>query len=774
MPSTELVHQDELTIPKSMYVTQPFDSSFHSEWFKKPVKLLTGVLSSTDLADTFTVIKHPKSTLDQEVYQKKWEGYGYWRGTIIYTLQVNASPFQAGLYALSYLPVCGPFGNSTLYTRWINSHYNTLMQRSQLPHVEIDLSQHTSCTLVVPYVSPYDKIPLRKTSGMDPYFDIGNVNIWPISPLNVGAGQDSTAGFTLWAHMEDVHLEVPVYPQSGLKGRGRKMPMDKEQGTKNIGPVTSALTTLGKVSGVLAKVPLLNQIAAPAAWALDIAAGVSGAFGWSKPTNLDVQRRIQKDLMYGMQHVDSSDNSKVLALFENNTIEILPGFGGTDQDELTLDSFLTRPTILQKFLWESTQTSNINLASVDFNPNILEIATSQDGVIVHNMTPLCLMSQYFSYWRGDFVFTLHLIKTKLHSGRLEISFVPYTTYTTPALTPQDGRPYEWREIIDVRDQEKWTFRIPYHFFKSYRPIGGSYFNSLGLVIITVLDELVAPSTASQSIEGVIWVQAAPGFEFAVPRSSTIVPTYGLTPVYTQSGLLGQNSTTYDTMFGNSNAVTDEENDHARKAIGEKVTSLRQLLRVARFMTVLDPDLLTPVTGTTGLSPYVYPVMTRFAGVTTLPEFCGDLMSTLGLCYAMSRGGIRIKTVTDTTGLVMQTLVNRTVDTNSPAFYVVAGTTFTGNGASFANSVSAISSVSDRGGTESVIPAYGMTHSRSSSACVYDKTQGIAVNTSIPPIFLELTTSNARVLRIIRGGADDFNLGLFVSIPPMTFINPTPT
>lgn len=738
-----------------------------NEWFAKPVKILTGVFSATDIASTFTTIKHPNTALYNDVYARKWSGYGYWRGTIIYTLQVNASPFQAGIYALSYLPVCG--AHQTSYTRWVNAHYDGLWCRSQLPHVALDVSHDTSAVLRVPYAHSNNLVALDQAAGtIRDFQNIGDVNIWPISPLTVGAGQDATAGFTLWAHMEDVHLEVPVAPQSGYvpkknsKAMVKRMPADKERDTKNIGPISSAAIGFGNGFRSLARIPLLTVMAEPAAWAMDIAAGVASVFGWSKPTNLDVQRRVQKDLMYGMQHVDSSDNSKTLALFQNNTVEVLPGFSGTDCDEMTIDSIVTRPFINDKTTWAVTSTAGTLLESFEVGP-YYSVATTRDGLGVVYDSPLAMVANYFQYWRGDICFTIQLAKTNMHSGRLEITYTPYTSYSIPATPTSDQRSYQWREIIDIREESKFTFRVPFHFFRSYRPCtSAGSFGKAGIIRVYVLDELVAPTTAPQTIDVITWIYGAPGFEFAVPRASGNMPVWGLTPVYTQSALTAMEGPEYTYTLGNSLPVDDHQNEHARKCIGEKVTSLRQLCRVSRFMLNMQGT-ETATASIQGMQPFCFPVITRLAGVTTTPNFGGDLMSMLGACYALSRGGVRIKTMSDTSGLAITYLRIRQSDSAQPAFYTDTGT-FNGNLASVTNAVAAISSVSDRGGTEVAIPAYGPCHTRANADCIFDATLGMTLNRSNPPIFYESITSQPRLFRVIRGGADDFNMGLFVSVP----------
>lgn len=360
-----------------------------------------------------------------------------------------------------------------------------------------------------------------------------------------------------------------------------------------------------------------------------------------------------------------------------------------------------------------------------------------------------------------------MVKTRMHSGRVVVTFTPKVNFTSPPTVSLDNSVYEWREIVDIRDLNKMCFTIPYHGFRSYRPTFDS-FESLGTVTIHVLDELVAPSTASQTLEIVCWVSAAEGFELAVPKRFEAMPLVGLPVIATPQSAFGNEpgKNLFCSNIGNSISAIDKDNEHARKCIGERVTSLRQLLRVSRILTT---DIIrSDSTAAFIVNPFIFPVFRYDAGSIVSPMFYGDMMSTLGSIFALSRGGVRIKFIDkNLAGISYSYLYTDPSQGLVEGMYIQSQTPIPYSG-DLSNTVFSLSDTRDRMGTEVTVPAYGSCHSRSNAAALCTDDVGIYVNSSIPPVFLRQFTTSTRTVNMVRSGADDFDMGLFVSIPPMFF------
>jgi hypothetical protein len=60
--------------------------------------------------------------------------------TLKFTIAVNADPFQQGRYILAWVPLAGAAHDGTKYGLTINQKLCSLVQRTTVPHVEIDLN----------------------------------------------------------------------------------------------------------------------------------------------------------------------------------------------------------------------------------------------------------------------------------------------------------------------------------------------------------------------------------------------------------------------------------------------------------------------------------------------------------------------------------------------------------------------------------------------------------------------------------------------------------
>lgn len=81
-----------------------------------------------------------------------------------------------------------------------------------------------------------------------------------------------------------------------------------------------------------------------------------------------------------------------------------------------------------------------------------------DSDSINELQPTILnyISSFFVYWTGSLVYTFRFVKTDYHSGRIEISFHPFTNDVR-----KDRINYAYRAVIDLRDTTEVSLTIPY-------------------------------------------------------------------------------------------------------------------------------------------------------------------------------------------------------------------------------------------------------------------------------------------------------------------------
>lgn len=746
------------------------------DFLAKPVALQTGVLSSTDTVSTFPFLLLPYGPLFDTMYKSKVSGFLGFRATMVFRLVINANRFQQGRYMLAFVPSCGAdvFAN-TGNLRYL-AHTNTLVQRTQLPRIELDLACDTEGTLRIPYTSVQNFYPLRATSLATGFGSWGKAQVFPYSPLVAPTGS-TTCPYTVFMHFEDVELISATVPQSG-RMMSRKSLSEKEQSSKGIGPIQSSLIKVSQASALFKPVPMISSYASGLSWLADIGASAAGIFGWAKPRNLDVQKKTYRETMPGIYHTDVSDVGQSLSLSSRNAVDVMPGFSSTDVDEMDFSFIATTPAWYSTTDWITSQPVGTELMSLDVAPQGYQLSrTLLGGVIVNDYTPCAFVADYFTYWRGSMVFTLKLVKTEFHSGRLAIAFFPSETALSTASNSLALSQYAHREIIDVREMNEITFKVPFVSSTPYRANIGSAAPT-GVVKVYVLNALAAPAAVSSTCKILLEVAAGPDIEFAVPHLNTNAAVLAATP---QSGTMMSKDTAdvcriEDTTIGCS-TTSDDRSLNAAACIGEKITSFRTLLK----STALLNYTLTPDSANKFLLIRPYFASVYYNSLTNpFPIQVGDLYSTLSMIFGMSRGGVRLKVLTDASKnsaypsvAYLESLQSSDTYTATSIWYPSA--TAAGGGTNTLNRFNGVPLTMchtyANHCSEFAVPQYSKFHSRA--------TFDAMVNVNLPNNVSDTTLGDRNVVSffipgqatiasplVFRGGSDDANFGVFISIPPM--------
>jgi hypothetical protein len=752
------------------------------QFLGKPTIIKSGSFSSTDTFSTFSSMNLPLFMFqNSSMYSDKVKGYLGFRASVVLKLVVNANRFQQGRYNISYVAAGGADSVSPKTTKWAFDHVATLVQRTTLPHVELDLCCDTEATIKIPYNNAFNFFPFTSLATVPSVGTFGTAFLYPYVPLSAATG-NLTCSFTLYAWFEDVQLVSAALPQSGrlvFSKKSRKTETEVEQDSMNAGPISSALIKVRDASTLLAKVPLLSSYATGAAWLSDILASSAKVFGWSKPVVLSAPLRIIQTLAPYSANTDGPDMSYPLSLAYNNSVGVANGFSGTDVDEMSFSFLNTIPVWIFTINWTTAQASNTNLLNLHNCPQFNVHTTTVNTATVSHFAPYQYLATMFKFWRGSMVYKLKFVKTEFHSGRLLVSYSPNnfldgsTAGDIPDLT---SSAFIHRQIIDVREANEFTFVIPYISDSPYRETYSSNEGSTGFFSLLVLDPLIAPATVSQSISIIVERCTGPDFEFGVPESQAYTYFSGITP---QSGALEPFSecSNLNTTIGTS-ACTDDQALNALHCIGERISSVRALLKMPnRLNTLADPT----VSGYLNVTPFGIPTGTIVTTVNTPPPVNADIYASFASCYVYSRGGVRIKFLDDVTvtqsaplSIILDTRDGSTTSRQQLVHYAAldpAGTALT----SVMNNMPVMYYRASFTG-EVQVPQYFRFHSRVNSDCVMNVANlyanggaGLAPAVFVTRRAIPLTNSKATVLRSI---SDDGNFGGFLSIPPMIFVTST--
>lgn len=480
------------------------------------------------------------------------------RFKVVFTLQVASTPFHQGVLALSWqygdVATCG-------YARATHSFTCT-----NIPHVRMDLSNTTMIQLEVPFLHYTDFV--RKVSN-DPY---GTISLNAILPVASVPGM-SPPTYKVLMHLEDLEL-VGVEPLATTQVTLQAGALAKEYNSDAY-PFSSALSSASTALKFLSKgIPRLSSVMTTASWFLGKAAGVASAFGYSKPQICEPPNRITTIGGVLEHNIDVPSQAVVLAPFVTNRTLIDPTVGCSDIDEMSFSYILSQwsqicassldvtaahattlyaTQICPMFFW-ARETSTIPAANVRVDLN----ASSTTCILPSN---ILMLASYFRYWRGGLTFRFTFGKTKMHGGRVLVSYVPHASEVDAgkALAPEVSstlmQPTGHSAIFDLRDDNVFEFHVPYTGVSPYVSI----YDSVGSLTLCVMDPLQAPSVVSNAIPFLVEIKADSDFEFASFK--------GPSGIHNPGGVVSLQS-----------GVMSTYNDKVSQyTVGEAFTSIKQLI-----------------------------------------------------------------------------------------------------------------------------------------------------------------------------------------------------
>lgn len=152
-------------------------------------------------------------------------------------------------------------------------------------------------------------------------------------------------------------------------------------------------------------------------------------------------------------------------------------------------------------------------------------ATAVSMRTFYEPTMVGFVSAAFELWRGSLRYKVQVAKTAYHSGRLRISYVPGGKKALTDVYDYDHA-YSW--ILDLRTSNEIEFEVPYTavtpWLSTVEPDDLNIQRTVGGVLcISVLNNLIAPSTVSSQVDINVWVSGGSDFELARPTVSKYIP-----------------------------------------------------------------------------------------------------------------------------------------------------------------------------------------------------------------------------------------------------------
>jgi hypothetical protein len=716
------------------------DENSISDFFVKPQMVATLSWSSASpIATTLYRASIASMITSNQVYLRKLQGYNLIRATAVVRVMLNAQPFHAGRLILTFLPQAAV--REARCPREFNLRNAFLMNSTIQPNVEIDCRDGVA-ELEIPYISPTSYYDLTTNE-----FDWGDVFLRVLSPLATSGA--SNVNLSVFVYFKDLELSAPSFEahssavvmdttaKSDKRTRARRGPAEVKnlETPEESGWISGMFNGVSTYAGYLSHIP--NTVGAIAT-GVSVASGALGNlakyFGYSKPFVVsEPQPVIQSHTRYMINSPGFQQGTNV-GIFPNAKLEPLADFAGSQHDEMSINYIKRIPALVTRFSFTTSQANNASIYSQVIRPDSLFEQQTVNTRQYRSFPPFAALQNIFEYYRGSVEVILKIVKTDFHSGKLLITFTPDSSTTSPTVSQST---YSLRQIVDIRETTEVRLLMPYmralNFLRHGEPNSK---NSIGLLNVRVLNQLVATPTVSSSIDILVYYAGGPDYEVGGSFKSDAT----LLPMFPEGG----------------------EPVHNAASIGDPVTSIKQpLVRSERcFITsssVGPATLHYPFTN-------ILPILPTSGAPTATDRIIAPWNTWLRSGYAFCRGGERF--LFERGDTVYRYGLQETNSVGTTNFSVSA---FDIIGGPYGRSTRQIgaSTLSVEPIVDIITPGYSSCPQRINQ--VFDGTVNNYVEsyTDMPNHVLVISPNVSSSRDIYRASADDFQLGYFIGFLPLT-------
>lgn len=489
----------------------------------RPTKIASGVWSTSDNVGSLSFTTPWYDFLNNPVIKNKISNFAFFRGTLCIKVVINGTKFHYGSLRVCYQPLHRNYLNRFNFTG-TGAGFASLVAYDQLPGEYVVPTDNTGVELKLPMIYNREFMPLKFANDAQSMGLLRYVVYAPLRVANTGAS--TSVSYTTYAWMEDVELS----------GSSNELVLQsKDEYDEAGGPVSAPAMSLANVARSLSHVPVIGRFAKATEMGASAVGNIAKLFGFTNVPNIqDVPPMVPT----AGPHLATSQISvpfQPLNLQPKAQISIDPKLHGLPSDDaLNIQKICSKRCYFASTSWAVSDTPGTVLWNSVVNPaNSLSVAqesgspaTTKGFAIQH--TPMSFCSQFFTDWRGDLIFTIKLIKSKFHSGRLRLTWDPMGTGGTTA--PPENSVYN--TIIDLSEKDEYEVRIPWFYQTNYAycreqtdttwTLGNSLSSDPdkdnGLLTLSVLNTLAAPlSTAAVQI--IVYARAAENFQLNNPRDS---------------------------------------------------------------------------------------------------------------------------------------------------------------------------------------------------------------------------------------------------------------
>ena len=539
-----------------------------AEFLKRPVKIDSFLWAESDVGARRNINPWSLWATTTSV-QNKLSNYAFFRGDLHIKVQISASPFYYGMMLVNYRPwtSCKP---DTIYHGSDNSWK---VPQSQRPHFKLDPTVSDTYEMILPFIVPFNMVTIQSAAE---FTNMGNLRFDIYSVLRSANGvTNSGVTVTTYAWIDNLKLS------------GASAGFAAQSDEYGEGCVSKPASWVADIAGRLEDVPIIGAFATATRIGASAVSAIASMFGFTNVPVISDTQPMRPEPFPKFASCEIGYPIEKLTLDPKNELSVDPRIFGLNSglDELSIPSVVQRESFLCSQSWSTANSADDVLFTALVEPGLCDkVAITGATVLQH--TPMSWLAECFKYWRGDIIFTVRVIASKYHKGKIKISFDPsgYGTGNNNILTNPNTANVVQTAVLDIGECREMEFTVPYQQATQFLEVHRRSSNwgtstSLshnanadnGYFCIRVQNVLTAP-VASSTVDILIFIRAGDNFEYAFPEE--IDPDHVLS-------YFGPQSEDYISAPVNGKIklgdVSQDTKNQYLIYFGEQVVSLRQLL-----------------------------------------------------------------------------------------------------------------------------------------------------------------------------------------------------
>lgn len=583
-------------------------------------------------------------------------------GNLRVKVVINGGPFYFGNFMLSYSPFIGSAGSSarppidSAFYSTDRSKFGNVVVASQRPHIYLDPGTSQGGVLELPFFWPKNGLALYDQTEWE---SMGELWLTSLTNLRHANNGTSPIQITMFAWMDDVKLMGPT--KQNVDGL---VPQSGSDEYSTTGPVSAAATAVQSLSARFMKAPLIGRYARATQMAAGAMADIARLFGLSRPRDVNNYAVVVPDYCGNMANANVTDYCTSLALDAKQETTIDPRTTGlSGVDEMAIDYLCAKESLVALVPWDPGYLPDHTITTLPVAPARCYFKANALATEPLYMSPMCWLSQMFTYWRGTITYRIMINASPNHKGRIMFGWDALESGNANNDTETNT---QFTRIIDLAEERDvsitvgWGSEYPALGIRTLEPTSdisllepASFNTDNGKIFLRVLNPIVGPAPIADPIQIAIFAKSD---SMSFYNLGIYYNKYWFTP---QSGEgdhakaleegTSEPSKPQQTQSATTMGAYNLEPDATDSILaGETIRSLRTVLK--RYMAA-EGQVFRPSATPDDLNLYEIEMtrnsMPAFAGSSTYgPQDTETIHLTYMLpCFAAWRGSIRVKAAT---------------------------------------------------------------------------------------------------------------------------------